>query len=62
MKIRVKKLKEFAQTKIYPVCRTSQFFANLAGESFLSKNTLAKIKKYGYSIIDKSTGEILKCF
>jgi hypothetical protein len=62
MKIKVKKLKEFTQTKIYPVCKTSQFFANLAGESFLSENTLTKIRRYGYKIIDKSTGEILTCF
>ena len=41
----------YGEDKVYPICKDSRTFANIAGTKTLTQETIAYIKKLGYLFI-----------
>lgn len=51
MQIEVAIKNNFGNEAIYPTCEKGKVFAEIAGTKTLTRETLAKIKKLGYTVV-----------
>ena len=50
MQITVKRKSVYGEEKIYPACEAAETFASIAGTKTLTPETIARIKKLGYTV------------
>lgn len=55
MEIKVKLKNVYGQDLVYPVCSKAKVFAQIAGTTTLTPETLSKIMFLGYEVINEPT-------
>lgn len=56
--LEVKVVNVFGRESIYPVCERAKIFADMLGQTTLTRSNIANIKKLGYSFQVQQQGEI----